>query len=161
MLVQCGCGAKYRYDERKFRGAQQKRLDCPKCGQVIVVNNPELFSTKMHNEVLDASLTRLKKPTFILSVLRGMTGGMVIPLDRPRFTIGRLGADIEIDDPEASRVHAELRIQDNNVILHDLNSSNGTFVNGKRITEIVLQDDTEFRIGQTRFELHKVLLTFD
>jgi hypothetical protein len=34
-------------------------------------------------------------------------------------------------------------------------------VKGEKIQEVVLSDDAKFRIGQTLFEIHKVLLTFD
>jgi len=161
MIVTCECGERYQFDEQNFLGTPVKRTDCPKCGRALVIRNPELFSTKIHQEVLDERLKRLESPKFTLSILQGITGGKVIPLDKPRFSIGRLGTDIEIDDPEASRVHAEILIDPNGVTLRDLNSSNGTFVKGKKIQEVVLSDDAEFRIGQTLFEIHKVLLTFD
>ncbi len=161
MLVTCECGGKFRYDEQKFRGAPEKRLDCPKCGRVLVISNPDLMSTREHTDILDKNLKRLESPKFTLSILKGITGGKVIPLDKPRFTIGRLGADIEIDDPEASRVHAEILMGPNGLTLRDLNSRNGTFIKGEKIQEVHLSDDTSFRIGQTLFEIHRVLLTFE
>lgn len=162
MLVECECGAKYRYDERKFQGESQRRIDCPKCSRTIVVNNPLFHKTQVHDDVLDRNLKRLETPTFTLSVLKGITGGKIITLEPgTTTTIGRMGADIEIDDPEASRIHAEIHHDGEKLTVKDLNSSNGTFAGGEKITEIVLNDDCELRIGQTRLAIHKVLLRFD
>jgi hypothetical protein len=161
MLVTCECGAKYRYDEKKFQGVTEKKADCPKCGRTIVISNPDVFSTKMHEEVLDDHVRKLDKPKYSLTVLRGPEAGQVFQLDQPTLTIGRMGADVIIEDSEASRVHAELRLMDDKVILRDLNSSNGTFIKGERINEVILEDDTEFTIGQTLFALYKILVSFD
>ncbi len=49
------------------------------------------------------------------------------------LTIGRTGTDIVLDQPLVSRRHADLRWQDDRHVLIDLDSANGTFVNGERI----------------------------
>lgn len=60
----------------------------------------------------------------------------VIPLDRPRMTIGRsVRSDIHLQDPFASRLHAVIQYDGAYVMLADIGSSNRTIVNGKPITE--------------------------
>ncbi len=64
----------------------------------------------------------------------------------------RLGRDptcqVIIDDPHISRVHAEISCKDGNTILiRDTGSTNGIFVNGKRITEQQLNDGDKILIG--------------
>ncbi len=63
-------------------------------------------------------------------------------------------ADIPIDDPYASEFHARLGIQDDKVMVHDLGSTNGTYVNGRRVTSprSVVRGDT-VQIGKTILEV--------
>ena len=63
-------------------------------------------------------------------------------------------ADIPIDDPYASEFHARLGVQDDKVIVHDLGSTNGTYVNGRRVTSprSVVRGDT-VQIGKTILEV--------
>lgn len=65
-------------------------------------------------------------------------------------------ADVRIDDPYASGVHCRLYSRGADYFVEDLNSTNGTYVNGRRLTgEARLGDLDEVRIGDTelRFEL--------
>jgi pSer/pThr/pTyr-binding forkhead associated (FHA) protein len=59
-----------------------------------------------------------------------------------------------VTDPNASRRHAEIRRDGNDVVVVDLGSTNGTRVNGAPIRERVLEDGDEIVIGTTflRFE---------
>ena len=66
---------------------------------------------------------------------------------RPGPPSGARGADINIDDPEASRQHARVEIIGETAILRDLGSTNGTFVDIDRIEQHVLDNQMEFRIG--------------
>lgn len=63
-------------------------------------------------------------------------------------------ADIPIDDPYASEFHARLGVQGGKVIVHDLGSTNGTYVNGRRVTSprSVVRGDT-VQIGKTILEV--------
>jgi pSer/pThr/pTyr-binding forkhead associated (FHA) protein len=66
-------------------------------------------------------------------------GKEVIPLGTPVINIGRrMDNQIVIDDPRVSRQHAQLRIVKGQYALFDLNSSGGTFVNGKRSNRSML-----------------------
>lgn len=66
-----------------------------------------------------------------------------------RATIGRLETnDIPIPDPGLSRHHAEISTENGHFILTDLGSTNGTFVNGKRIAEKPLKDGDKIDIGK-------------
>jgi steroid delta-isomerase-like uncharacterized protein len=71
---------------------------------------------------------------------KGPTAGETFELLRDTTVIGREEQSVEIliADPAVSRRHARLRRQGNNYTIEDLNSSNGTFVNSKRISGPVL-----------------------
>jgi signal transduction histidine kinase len=74
-----------------------------------------------------------------------------------RFTLEgdclRLGRDvsnpIRLRDTEISRQHAELRRQDQEYLLTDLGSSNGTYLNGQRVREAKLKTGDRIQVGQT------------
>ena len=71
--------------------------------------------------------------------------------------LGREGADIELDDIKVSRKHAEIGLYGPGAyVLRDLASTNGTFVNGRRVSEkIQLKHRDLVRVGDTglRFEV--------
>ena len=72
---------------------------------------------------------------FRLVLRAGPTPGKAFPLDKDEMFIGReANNDITINDPEVSRRHARLYLQGGNMILEDLGSTNGTSVNGQRLT---------------------------
>lgn len=86
--------------------------------------------------------------------------GVNIVIDKPVFHVGRgEGSDLRIDDELASRDHAviELKADAQNAtvvdwILRDQNSTNGTYVNDRRITVHALVDGDVLRIGKTFFK---------
>ena len=70
-------------------------------------------------------------------------------MNRAVTRIGRgVDADIRIEDPGVSRHHAEIRVG-NDVILRDLGSTNGTYVNGTLVAEQPLRDGAVVTIGST------------
>jgi phosphoserine phosphatase RsbU/P len=78
----------------------------------------------------------------------------IVKLDRMKLTIGRSSRnDICISDPFASRLHAEIRRENEQVMLVDNGSANGTFVNGQRVTgSLQLSVGDVVRIGETEIE---------
>jgi serine phosphatase RsbU (regulator of sigma subunit) len=77
-----------------------------------------------------------------------------VKLDRMKLTIGRSSRnDICISDPFASRLHAEIKRENDTVMLVDNGSANGTFVNGKRVNgSLQLHVGDQVRIGETEIE---------
>src|SRR4051794_30994046 len=74
--------------------------------------------------------------------------GRRYPLDAPRVRIGRgTMNEIVTGDPRASRLHAEIRRQGERYLLSDLASTNGTTLNGQRVTETELHDGDLIQIG--------------
>jgi hypothetical protein len=66
-------------------------------------------------------------------------GTKIIPLNHSVINIGRrLDNQVVIDDPRVSRAHAQLRVVKGHFALFDLNSTGGTFINGKRINQSIL-----------------------
>ena len=69
-------------------------------------------------------------------------------------TIGREGCEIVIPDPEVSRRHAAVRKLDSGLAIEDLGSTNGTFVNDKRVTGIAeVKEGDRLRVGNTVWQL--------
>ena len=74
-------------------------------------------------------------PEFQLVMRAGPTPGKAFPVSGDSFTIGREpGNGIVINDPEISRKHSRMWLQGNTYSIEDLGSTNGTFVNGIRLT---------------------------
>ncbi len=81
------------------------------------------------------------------------------PLDREETTIGRIGDNhIQLDDAAVSSRHARIVRTPNPYLdghydyrLEDLDSTNGTKLNGNRITQAVLKHDDVIQIGAHRF----------
>jgi hypothetical protein len=83
----------------------------------------------------------------------GPQSGQLFLLDRERNTIGRDPgrATIKVDDPLVSRQHAQFNFEEKNVLVYDLASTNGTFVNNRRVQMQTLHDGDVVRVGQTEF----------
>jgi pSer/pThr/pTyr-binding forkhead associated (FHA) protein len=63
-------------------------------------------------------------------------------------------ADVLLDDPYASEFHMRLVAQENGMVLHDLGSTNGTYVNGRRVTAPTnLRRGDNIQIGKTVMEV--------
>lgn len=79
----------------------------------------------------------------------GPTPGKAIPLNKPELVIGReSGCDIVINIAEVSRRHARLRSEAGGYIVEDLGSTNGTFVNGQRISgPVALRPGDRIQLG--------------
>ena len=80
-----------------------------------------------------------------LVVRKGPRPGQVFPLELDVLTIGRDPiSDIVIEDPEISRQHAKVMRGDSGNALQDMGSTNGTFVDGKRLSG----EPTQLKPGQ-------------
>jgi pSer/pThr/pTyr-binding forkhead associated (FHA) protein len=92
---------------------------------------------------------------FSLAFLSGPQASTVQVLDRPQVVIGREEGDVITRDPETSRRHAVLDIRgDGSVWITDQQSTNGTRVNGLRITGPTrLASQQEFTCGNSTFML--------
>ncbi len=73
--------------------------------------------------------------SFRLIVRRGPQPNQIYELNRDVITIGRdITNDITINDPEVSRHHARISRQGDHYIIEDVGSTNGTFINGQRLS---------------------------
>jgi pSer/pThr/pTyr-binding forkhead associated (FHA) protein len=85
-----------------------------------------------------------------LALYIGEALSSVLPITKITTCIGRaLDNDIVIEDPRASRYHAQIAIRGGRVYLKDLQSSNGTLVNDEPIEEFVLVNGDLICIGDT------------
>ncbi len=73
--------------------------------------------------------------SFRLVIRSGVDVGKEYPLEKNELIVGREQSnDITISDPEVSRRHSRLFFQNGSYVVEDLGSTNGTFVNGQRLT---------------------------
>lgn len=71
---------------------------------------------------------------FRLLVRQGPRAGQTFDLNKPVILIGReAGNEIILEDPQVSRHHARLTQQGGGYIVEDMGSTNGTFINGRRV----------------------------
>jgi adenylate cyclase len=90
--------------------------------------------------------------------LLSTTGDLTIDLTQPRtVVVGRaVTSDLPIYDPTVSRRHAELTLSDGGVRVQDLGSSNGTFVNGTKVSDTVVGDGDVVTFGKVAFKVQEV-----
>ncbi len=128
-------------------------------------SDPEEISVVKEQAEVDTYSGQYQRPGDrrpALVFLRGELLAIPIPLDRAEVTVGRaLDADIRVNDSRASRLHARVSTEPNaetgqtRYRLTDLDSTNGTILNGKPITHAFLQDGDKFEVGDQliRFEM--------
>ena len=77
-----------------------------------------------------------------------------ISLDKLPAVLGRNpDVDVRLDDRWISRVHCEISEINGTLVVRDLDSHNGTLVNGHHITEAHLMPGDRLTVGLTRFEV--------
>lgn len=89
----------------------------------------------------------------------GPTPGSVYSLEGDQLIIGRDAASgVAIDDAEVSRKHARLTFQGGKYVIEDLGSTNGTFVNGQRVTSsVVLKSGDVVSFGEQIVLMYEAL----
>ena len=86
----------------------------------------------------------------VLHVLQGPDKGRTYNTLNESTIIGRSTDQIHLSDNSASRRHAELRPQNGSWLIVDLNSSNGTFLNGQRVVSpTCIKDGDQIRVGSS------------
>jgi pSer/pThr/pTyr-binding forkhead associated (FHA) protein len=84
-----------------------------------------------------------------LRVTSGPAAGRTLTVDG-RTVIGRSDADLEIDDDQMSRNHVAVEPLEDGVVVEDLQSTNGTFVNGERVVgRVTVTEDATLRAGNS------------
>jgi hypothetical protein len=132
--------------------------------KVAASNAPQVFSSPVAPVAPPVSTNTganplVSEPTGAMAtklvVTEGDLAGKIMRLDRREITIGRSdGSDLVVDDEYASSNHAKLVLINNDWLIQDLNSTNGTFLDGQRVgTPAVVKLNTRVRVGKTVFEL--------
>ncbi len=103
----------------------------------------------------EASDTQVGRATAYVEV-----NGERLPLAPPGIVVGRGNdADLRVNDPGVSRRHAEIRVSADSdgdrISVHDLGSTNGILVNGRRVENATLADGAVVRLGNTTLTLHQ------
>ncbi|RFC46255.1 MAG: MoxR-like ATPase [Verrucomicrobia bacterium] len=87
-----------------------------------------------------------------IKFISGPMEGRVLILNAPKYTIGRKSnRDLFFNDESCSGEHAELRLENNEWSIVDLKSSNGTWLNQKKISSAVLASGDSVKIGESVF----------
>jgi pSer/pThr/pTyr-binding forkhead associated (FHA) protein len=89
-----------------------------------------------------------------LVILNQDMTGRAHELTAERTTIGRVEENnFQISDPSVSSRHCEVLLRGGEVLVRDLNSTNGSFINDEKITEKVLKPGQKLRLGQVELKL--------
>jgi len=90
---------------------------------------------------------------FSLKVLEGTEAGKEFQVSRSRVTVGREEGDILLGDPLVSRKHAALEVFGcHHIVVKDLASTNGTYLNGRLIAYSKLNNGDKIKVGSTVLE---------
>ena len=128
---------------------------CSRCGALLEKGESaaEVTQTFAPEEVVDAQqelAEGLEGPALVVRFGGGRAGESFLPAG-PRTRIGRSPeCEIFLDDVTVSRNHAVLHERDGRFYVEDEGSLNGTFVNRKRIDQVVLENGDELQIGKYR-----------
>ncbi|MCD9008084.1 FHA domain-containing protein [Luteimonas sp. XNQY3] len=105
------------------------------------------------DEDTGATRVRMAVPRFVLRGVSGAVSGKMFPVAGP-VVIGRAPeCDITVHADEISRRHARVKPVGDGLAVEDLDSSNGTYINGRRVQQGFLDPGDELRLDAVRFML--------
>jgi hypothetical protein len=80
--------------------------------------------------------------------------GRTYELSVEKTTVGRVEDNaFQIAEPSVSSHHAEILLRGNDVVIKDLNSTNGTYINGEKVTEATLKPGQTLKLGSVELQL--------
>jgi pSer/pThr/pTyr-binding forkhead associated (FHA) protein len=129
---------------------------CSSCGAVLERSgsDPATTTITLSPVELDEELTVAVGEVLgrgVLVVQRGPNAGSRFALDRAVTTVGRHpDSDIFLDDVTVSRRHAEVIVEGDRVVVRDVGSLNGTYLNRERIEEADMHNGDVVQIGKFR-----------
>jgi transcriptional regulator with PAS, ATPase and Fis domain len=89
-----------------------------------------------------------------LTVIEGPSRGLRVPAHEGVARVGTAPANqLRLNDPTVSRMHCEVRVRPNAIVLSDCGSTNGTFVEGVRLERGEVQPGTIVRLGSSAFRI--------
>jgi hypothetical protein len=167
------CGTQHVLKDAEVATHAKVQFHCSKCKRTTVVEvktrpdqtmvvsplpsfaRGQATSSYLNLPPPDAGVKLPTAKSVILKIVAGPAKGTTHKLTQARVILGREGADIPVDDPEISRHHCMLEVRESYANLKDLDSTNGTFYEEERVRAAMLQNEAEFRIGNTviRFTL--------
>jgi len=126
-------------------------VNAPQVVSTPHIPNPPTGAVRVLQESSEPSSRSAKK----LVVLEGEGAGREIQLTGREIHIGRaISSDLVVNDEYASTQHAKLVLINDEWLVQDLNSTNGTFLGGVRVgIPAVVKLNTPVRVGKTIFEL--------
>jgi pSer/pThr/pTyr-binding forkhead associated (FHA) protein len=125
----------------------------PVIAKYLVLEEAKSQPSNLSDDDSNATRVRQAVPKFVLRGVSGAVFGKTYPVTGP-VVIGRAAeCDISVPADEMSRRHALLRATVEGLSVEDLGSSNGTFINNKRIQQGFLRPNDELRLDAVRFIL--------
>jgi pSer/pThr/pTyr-binding forkhead associated (FHA) protein len=96
-------------------------------------------------------------PAYVLRGVSGLVFGRTFAIDQP-VTVGRLPVcDITLQEATLSRCHVRLSPVAEGMLVQDLGSTNGTYVNGQRVSQWIARVGDELRLDCIRFLIERPL----
>ena len=125
---------------------------CSACGAVLQASDADPITITFFPDSSDSSAVETPTSRGSVAVLvanRGPNTGSRYELVQGTTSLGRHpNSDIFLDDITVSRRHAEIvRTDDEQMVIRDIGSLNGTYVNLERVDESVLHDGDEVQVG--------------
>ncbi len=158
------CRTALRVDPAKLP-RRPARYRCKRCGTVSLVQEhlhphvppsgparpePDVDGTVYHH-VSDLSQVGIPRAAYrlVVEVTDASGARRRIEFSDARITVGRGNVQLRVSDPLVSRLHLEIERVRDRVIVKDLGSTNGTFVNGRTVSAEFVTAADEIRIGNT------------
>ncbi len=125
------------------------------------VNEGYTFTGPVEVELFESKRLKTGRIDIVASFFEGdvrpslvLADGSSLPIGRAPIVIGRLpGCEVVLSDTNVSRRHAQVALEDGEVLVTDLGSTNGTFVNGRRVTRAAMRPGDELSIGTSRLRV--------
>jgi pSer/pThr/pTyr-binding forkhead associated (FHA) protein len=123
-------------------------------GDTLTIGSTELDILHPHESITQPALTDEQIPKWALIASSSWLNGQEFILEKAKTILGRSSqCDIVIPGTHLSRQHVEIQVQGNQLLVRDLDSSNGTYLNNNKITEASAHPGDEIRIDIYPFKV--------